>query len=250
MKRFVPLAAGFLMAACGGGENETGVAASPPTPVAAPGEPAPTPAPVSVEPAPTPSPASPVPAPTPPPISGVPTPEPPPVLAEPVPGPIPEPVAADPDPPLPSGEAPAPVSGQPVELLCTERGVSQPLRFTVLGPERPWSSLTVEAVRPAFYGLDPDHLVEDGPSFSDRFAADPDGAVLASGQFEIIHDDEGWTVGLDLREAPQSNGDIVYRWASTYRFVNDRLVGAQASWGYRGWPSDVSCSQAWPLPSE
>lgn len=240
MRQALIPAAVLLLAACGGGGADApeAVSASPEAPVAQPAPsptPSPSPTPIaspapippSVPAAPPPSPA-PEPAPAPAPQPAPQPPPPPPEQSPAAPAPVPSPVAPAPEP----TPAPAPVpepTAQSVVLWCVNYGIFEPVRFTIEGPGQPWSRLSVEPAGPSRYrDVRFDNEWQSGePSYWTGFVADPDGAIAASGDYDVRGDAGSYSVSVGWRDAYSSTIPLVPRVrVSSYSFSAGQLVGA------------------------
>lgn len=212
----------LLLAACGGGGSDspepTAVSPSPAAPVAAPA-PAPTP-PVAAPPASAP------PAQTPNPPPAAPAAPQQPIAPSPVPTPNPAPIDA----PAPVAEMPTPVPEPVVTVLwCVVQGQFEPVRFTITGPGQPWTTLRAESAGQAQYWRSGTGGWAYQPaSHWTMLVTDPDGAIAASGDYDIRGDASAYWVGIGWRDAWSSTGPMSAQVRVTgYAFEGGQLIAAE-----------------------
>ena len=214
----------LLLAACGGGGSDspepTAVSPSPAAPVAAPA-PAPTP-PVAAQ---TPNP----------PPAAIPAPQQP-IAPNPAPAPGPTPIAS----PAPVAVAPSPVAETPtpapdvgsavqsVVLWCAIQGQFEPVRFTITGPGQPWTTLRAESAGQAQYWRSgTGGWAYQTASHWTMLVTDPDGAIAASGDYDIRGDASAYWVGIGWRDAWSSTGPMSAQVRVTgYAFEGGQLIAA------------------------
>lgn len=204
----------LLLAACGGGGSDspepTAVSPSPAAPVAAPA-PAPTP-PVAAQ---TPNP----------PPAAIPAPQQP-IAPNPAPAPSPTPIAS----PAPVAEMPTPVPEPVVTVLwCVVQGQFEPVRFTITGPGQPWTTLRAESAGQAQYWRSGTGGWAYQPaSHWTMLVTDPDGAIAASGDYDIRGDASAYWVGIGWRDAWSSTGPMSAQVRVTgYAFEGGQLIAAE-----------------------
>lgn len=217
----------LLLAACGGGGSDspepTAVSPSPAAPVAAPA-PAPTPPvaapPASAPPAQTPNPPPAAPAAPQQPIapSPVPTPNPAPIEA-------PAPVLSR---PAPVAETPTPVPEPVVTVLwCVVQGRFEPVKFTV-GPGQPWTTLRAESAGSSQWRSGAAGWSYGPAENWTMLVTDPDGAIAASGDYDIRGDASAYWVGIGWRDAWSSTGTMSAQVRVTgYAFEGGQLIAAE-----------------------
>lgn len=215
----------LLLAACGGGGSDspepTAVSPSPAAPVAAPA-PAPTP-PVAAQ---TPNP----------PPAAIPAPQQP-IAPNPAPAPGPTPIAS----PAPVAVAPSPVAETPtpapdvgsavqsVVLWCAIQGQFEPVRFTITGPGQPWTTLRAESAGQAQYWRSgTGGWAYQAADNWTMLVTDPDGAIAASGDYDIRGDASAYWVGIGWRDAWSSTGTMSAQVRVTgYAFEGGQLIAAE-----------------------
>ena len=195
----VPVVAALFLAACGGGGAEEAPDAVspivfhenvvPPAPVAAPApSPAPTPAPAPV--------------------------------ASPAPSPAPTPAPAPESPARPPQSVPAAPTEKVTELICGHQGLFEPVRFTIQ-PGNPWAALRAEAAGVAYRLDNRAQVPYPDSSYLGGIVTDPDGSLVASGQYEVGSD--GVLLGWQEYWSP-TGGGVQYRPRTGYSFVGGELV--------------------------
>lgn len=115
-------------------------------------------------------------------------------------------------------------------MTCVIRGLYQRIRFTLTGPDSPWSSLTVEPLSGSYYqgwGDQAGQWISAGSDGDwEAFWQDPDGQLVSSGQYRM----EGETVYLNPVELyPPSGAAPSTSWLTRYTFQDGQLVSAAAT---------------------